>query len=116
LTVRGRALAPSVVEAAVSEREEKAVHRELHALRPGGSPLQPIIVAEDEVEAILRAPGEDRRGNEYSRVAIGRTPRAGISGVYVRDPEPDNVFVITAYELRAKPLLAYIRRKRKKRR
>ena len=39
---------------------------------------------------------------------IGQT-RAGrhICVIYVPDPEPDSVFVITAYELAGKPLMAY---------
>jgi hypothetical protein len=32
----------------------------------------------------------------------------------VPDPTPGNVFVITAYELRGKPLTAYRRRRRRK--
>ena len=34
--------------------------------------------------------------------------------IYVPDREPDDVFVITAYELTGKPLAAYRRRRRKK--
>lgn len=34
---------------------------------------------------------------------------------YVPNPEPESVFVITAYELRGKPLTAYRRRVRRKR-
>lgn len=34
--------------------------------------------------------------------------------IYVPDPEPDSVFVITAYELKGKPLMAYRRRKRRR--
>ena len=34
--------------------------------------------------------------------------------IYVPDPEPESVFVITAYELRGKPLFAYRRRIRRK--
>ncbi len=72
-------------------------------------------VTEDEVENVILHPGEDRRGREGSRVAIGRT-RAGriLRVVYVPDPEPDSMFVITAYELRGKPLTAYRRRQRRK--
>ncbi len=72
-------------------------------------------VTEDEVEEVLRTPGEDRRGREGSRVAIGQT-RAGRSlrVIYVPDPEPESIFVITAYELRGKPLTAYRRRQRRK--
>jgi hypothetical protein len=71
-------------------------------------------VTEDEVEDILARPGEDRPGHEGSRVAIGRT-QAGrhLRVIYVPDPEPDSVFMITAYELSGKALLAYRRRMRR---
>jgi len=36
--------------------------------------------------------------------------------IYVRDPKPDRVFVITAYTLEGKPLAAFRRRMKKKRR
>lgn len=72
-------------------------------------------VVEEEVADVLRKPGEDRPGREGSRSAIGRT-RAGryLRVVYVPDPEPDSVFVITAYELEGKPLIAYRRRQRRR--
>ena len=72
-------------------------------------------VGEDEVEDVLRNPGEDRPGREGSRVALGQT-RSGryLRVIYVPDPEPDSVFVITAYELQGKPLMAYRRRRRRK--
>ncbi len=72
-------------------------------------------VDQDEVEDILRKPGEDRPGREGVRVAIGRT-RTGryLRVIYVPDQEPDSVFVITAYPLTGKPLMAYRRRRRKK--
>lgn len=72
-------------------------------------------VDEQEVEEVLRKPGEDRPGREGSRVAIGQT-RTGryLRVIYVPDPEPDSVFVITAYQLTGKPLLAYRRRRRRK--
>ena len=72
-------------------------------------------VMEEEVEEVIRRPGEDRLGREGSRVAIGQT-RAGRSlrVIYVPDPEPESLFVITAYELRGKPLTAYRRRQRRK--
>jgi len=71
-------------------------------------------VDEDEVEDVLKEPGEDRPGHEGCRVAIGRT-HAGryLRVIYV--PEPDSVFVVTAYELRGKPLTAYRRRRRRRR-
>lgn len=73
-------------------------------------------ITESEVEEVLMKPGEDRRGREGSRVAIGQT-QAGryIRIIYVPDPEPDSVFVITAYELTGKPLTAYRRRRSRKR-
>ena len=72
-------------------------------------------VDEEEVEEVLRAPGEDRPGREGSRVAIGQT-RAGryLRVIYVPDPEPDGIFVVTAYQLIGKPLMVYRRRRRKK--
>jgi len=72
-------------------------------------------IDEEEVIDALASPGEDRPGREGSRVAIGKT-RAGryLRVIYVPDPEPESVFVITAYELRGKPLFAYRRRLRKK--
>jgi Domain of unknown function (DUF4258) len=72
-------------------------------------------VSEDEVEDVLRAPGEDRPGREGSRVALGQT-RAGryLRVIYVPDPEPQSVFVITAYELSGRPLAAYRRRRRRR--
>jgi hypothetical protein len=70
-------------------------------------------VTKEEAADVLRNPGEDRPGHEGSRVAIGRT-RAGrhLRVIYV--PEPESVFVITAYELSGKPLAAYRRRRRRR--
>jgi hypothetical protein len=72
-------------------------------------------VDEEEVEDVLDGPGEDRGGHEGSRIVIGQT-RGGryLRVIYVPDPEPDSVFVITAYDLVGKPLVAYRRRRRKK--
>lgn len=72
-------------------------------------------VAEDEVEDVIRRPSEDLLGREGSRVAIGQT-QAGrfLRVIYVPDPEPESIFVITAYELSGKPLTAYRRRQRRK--
>ena len=72
-------------------------------------------VTEEEVEDVIRRPGEDRCGREGSRAAIGQT-RAGRSlrVIYVLDPEPESLFVITAFELRGKPLTAYRRRQCRK--
>jgi hypothetical protein len=72
-------------------------------------------VDEDEVADVLASPGEDRVGREGSRIAIGRT-RGGryLRVVYVPDSEPDSLFVVTAYELTGKPLVAYRRRRKRK--
>ena len=72
-------------------------------------------VHEREVEQVLRRAGEDRPGREDSRVAVGRTD----AGRYLRViyvPERGGVFVVTAYELRGKPLKAYRRRMRGRKR
>jgi hypothetical protein len=68
-----------------------------------------------EVEEVLVSPGEDRPGREGSRVAIGKTSTGRyLRVIYVPDPSPNSVFVVTAYELAGKPLVAYRRRKRRK--
>jgi len=72
-------------------------------------------VDEEEIEEILDQPDEDRPGREGSRVAIGQSAAGrDLRVIYVPDPEPDSVFVITAYELRGKPLVAFRRRRRKR--
>lgn len=73
-------------------------------------------VTEEEVEYILRHAGEDLPGRDDSRQALGQS-RAGryLRVIYVPDPEPDSVFVVTAFELRGKPLQAYRRRRRHRR-
>ncbi len=73
-------------------------------------------VREEEVEFLLRNAGEDRPGKEGSRVALGQTASGRyLRVIYVPDPRPDSVFVITAYPLTGKPLLAYRRRHRRRR-
>ena len=69
-------------------------------------------IDEDEVEEVLEAPGEDRRGRNGSGVAIGQT-KAGryLRVIYIPDRQSDSVFVVTAYELRGKPLLACRKRR-----
>ncbi len=80
---------------------------EPHVLRHG--------VTEAEAEDVLGNPAEDRPGREGSRVALDQS-RAGryLRVIYVADPEPESVFVITAYELTGKPLAVYRRRGRRK--
>lgn len=73
-------------------------------------------VSEQEVEGILGGPMQDIRGREDSRIAIGQT-EAGryLKVIYIPDPIPDSVFVITAYELGPKAKRAVRRKRRKKR-
>lgn len=70
---------------------------------------------ESDVEFVLRHAGEDRPGTDDCRIAIGQT-EAGqyLRVIYAPDPEAGSVFVITAYELIGKPLLAYRRRRRRR--
>ena len=73
-------------------------------------------VREHEAEDVLSNPGEDRPGKEGSRIAIGQTVGGRyLRIIYVPDPDPYSVFVITAYELKGKPLAAYRRRRRRRR-
>ncbi len=72
-------------------------------------------VSESEVEQVLAHPGEDRPGAEGSRVAIGQTEVGRyLRVIYVPDPEPGSLFVVTAYTLSGRPLTAYKRRRGKK--
>ena len=70
-------------------------------------------VAEDEVEDVLARPMEDRAGRGGSRIALART-EAGryLRVIYVPDPTPGSVFVITAYELGEKARKAVRRRQK----
>jgi len=73
-------------------------------------------VTEEEVEEVLFRPGEDRNGCEGSRVALGTTSRGRyLRVIYVPDPVPGSIFIVTAYDLEGKPLAAYRRRLRRKR-
>jgi hypothetical protein len=71
-------------------------------------------VSEREAEDVLRRPIEDRAGRDGSRVATGQT-RAGryLRVIYVPDPEPESLFVITALDLGPKALRALKRRRKK---
>jgi hypothetical protein len=72
-------------------------------------------VTEDEVIEVLERPAEDRPAKEGARIALGQTASGRyLRVIYVPDPAPDSVFVVTAFELSGKPLAAYRRRGRKK--
>ncbi|MCY4154762.1 MAG: DUF4258 domain-containing protein [Gammaproteobacteria bacterium] len=72
-------------------------------------------VSEQEVEEILERPGEDRPGYNGARVAIGQTLDGRYLRVIYTQKGLNDLFVITAYALRGKPLRAYKRRHRIKR-
>ena len=75
-----------------------------------------LFVSEQEVEDILNRPLQDIRGRDDSRIAIGQTGEGRyLRVIYVPDPVPDSVFVITAYELGPKAKRAIRRRRKKKR-
>jgi hypothetical protein len=72
-------------------------------------------VSEQEVEDVLSGPLQDIRGRDDSRFAIGQTGEGRyLRVIYVPDPVPDSVFVITAYELGPKAKRAIRRKKKKK--
>ena len=73
------------------------------------------FVSENDVEDILGRPIQDIRGRDDSRIAIGQTGEGRyLKVIYVLDPIPDSVFVITAYELGPKAKRAVRRKRRKK--
>jgi len=69
-------------------------------------------ITESEVLDALIHSGEDRPGREGARVSVGQT-RTGryLRVIYVPELEPKSVFVITGYELKGKPLKAYLHRR-----
>ena len=59
--------------------------------------LAQVFRQRPEVEEVLTRPGEDRLAAEGARIALGQTTSGRyLRVVYVPDPEPDSVFVITA--------------------
>ena len=72
-------------------------------------------VSEAEVEDILHNPLETKRGRNDSFIATGMTAGGRcLSVVYVRDPQPNSVFVITAYDVTPRGIRALRRRKKRK--
>jgi hypothetical protein len=73
-------------------------------------------VTEDEVLEVLVRPGDDFAGADGSRIALGQTAAGRyLRVIYVPDPDADSILVVTAYDLRGKPLQAYRRRRRTRR-
>jgi len=72
-------------------------------------------VSEREVEEVLRRPLENLPGRRNSRIIIGRTAGGRLLKVIVvPDDDGADVFVVTAFDLRGKPLKAHQRRMRKR--
>ena len=72
-------------------------------------------IIEAEVEWILARPREEGPSSGGARQSIGQIS----AGRYLRViyvPDPDGVFVVTAYPLTGKPLKAYRRRQRRRQR
>ena len=70
------------------------------------------VTPSEVLEAMARR-AEDRAGHSDARVLIGATAGGRILRVvYASDNQSDGVFVIPAYELRGKPLVAFRRRRR----
>jgi hypothetical protein len=73
-----------------------------------------IVAAEEDWED-LRGHGEDLRASGNSRRNIRQTSAGRYLQVfYVRDEDPDSVFVISAYEPQGKAKKAFRRRQRRK--
>ena len=97
----------------VGKREDAKV-RYYDDPRSGRPHIYGHNVAEHEVEAVLDRPMEDRRGERGARIALGQTDAGRyLRVVYVPDPMPNSVFVITAYELGQKAKRALRRRCKK---
>ena len=70
-------------------------------------------VTEEEVEEVMRRPGDDFPARKGSRIALGQTDGGRIlQVVYVLDEDRLGAFVVTAYDLRGKAIAAYRRRRR----
>ena len=72
-------------------------------------------VSEDEVEDVLKWPGEDLPVRNKSRSIIGQTSGGRyLRIICVREPAAGSIFVVTAYDLSSRQLAAYKRRRRKR--
>ena len=74
-------------------------------------------VTEREVHEVMRNPMEDIPGTNNTMHALGQTSAGKyLRVIYVPDEEPDSYFVITAYPLTGKPLQAFRKRMRRRKR
>lgn len=82
----------------------------------GESHIHQHGVSEEEVQQVLESPADELGGRNDSRIALGQTESGRtLQVVYVPDPGRRSAFVITAYDLRGKALIAYRRRRRQRR-
>jgi hypothetical protein len=73
-------------------------------------------VTEEEVEWVLADPDVESHGTDESIVAIGRTAsRRLLKVIYAPDDDGVGAFVITAYRLKGKALIAHNRYMRSRR-
>jgi len=73
-------------------------------------------VCEDEVEEVLASAEEDLPARRNSRSIIGKTSTGRFLRIIcVRNKEQGSIFVVTAYDLSPRQLIAYRRRCRKRR-
>ena len=74
-------------------------------------------VSEADVEYVLSHATEDRPGRDGSRIALGQSAGGRyLRVIYVPDDDYAGVFVVTAYPLQGKPLKAFRRREKRRRR
>jgi hypothetical protein len=101
----------------VDRRRESEVRVRFYIDPESGEPhIHRHGVTEEEVGDVMRQPFEDRPGREGSRVALGQTSAGRyLRIIYVPDPEPASVFVITGYDLGPKAKHALRRRRKRKR-
>jgi hypothetical protein len=92
------------------------MHIRYHIDRDTGLPhIANHGVSEQEVAEVLSRPLENLPGRRNSRIVIGRTSRGRILKVIcVPDDDGLGVFVVTAFDLRGKPLKAHHRRMRRR--
>jgi transposase len=94
----------AALAAKIAARTQRKLRSEgLQAQRRSPSQEQRALTA-PESRAMQRGTGRGTQGCDKRFLRV----------IYVPDPEPDSIFVITAYELRGKPLTAYRRRQRRK--
>ena len=76
----------------------------------------PRDVSGTDLAKVLQAYGYrvTRQTGSHMRLTTGLAVGVACAASTFRTPEPDSVFMVTAYELMGKPLTAYRRRRRKK--